>query len=307
MVRCPRFLVMCLAGLGVGHGAMAEELPELTLAALPMAIRDGRIAGITARAVLFAPGSAALAPGSAAALRRLAVASATDCFLTAQAVGHASPGEDGDELAAQKLAQTRAEQVRKALAQAGLPASSVAVVTDYRFSLREPRVTLWLFALPPGADCAGSPRVTQAEVRPAKTKPAKTEAARPEPAAAPATPAPSTPPPMTSLEVLFASGSSFISREGEQALTGMLRALPKDGAYRVRLVAGLDDAPVRPGDPAESARVNRGLAEQRLKRVGEWIEQRAEIRDLALAGALEERTRAPSVRVEVLPTARKTR
>lgn len=328
MIRRFRSLAFCLAVLGTGHAGMAEELPELTLAALPMAIRDERIAGISVRAVLFAPGTAALAPSAAAALRRLAAAQANDCFLTAQAVGHASPGSEGDEIAAQKLAQARAEAVRTVLAEAGLPRSAVAAVADYGFSLREPRVTLWLFELPRGTDCTGGPRTAKTRAKaavadlqpdpvpaaaapvptlqaPTLQVPAAPAPATTAPAAAPmaAPPAKATARPQLATELRFDSGSSFLPREGERALAELARGLAKDRGYRIRLVAGLDDAPLRPGDPGESARFNRWLAEQRLKRVGDWLEQHVEIRDLALASALEPATRAPSVRVEVLPQA----
>ena len=160
-----------LAGGGGGGGwggggrarrgrAAAAGLPAaLTAQPLPMAIRDGRMAEVAVHAVPFAIGSQDLAAATESALDRIALGAATDCFVTAQAVGHVQPGTPGDggTLAAHRLARARAEAVKAALVRVGLPEGSVASVWDYQFSLREPRVTLWIFELPRGQACAGTP------------------------------------------------------------------------------------------------------------------------------------------------------
>lgn len=288
-----RWLAAGLAPLALAAGAAADELASLTAAPLPMAIRDGRIAAVTVREVPFAPGSKALAQETAAVLTSLADTLATDCFLTAQAVGHARPGVpgDGDTLPAQDLAQARAELVQRALVAAGLPAEAIAAVSDYRFTVREPRVTLWIFELDRGADCAGKPLPRRAAPTPPKPAPSKATAEPEPPAASPA---------LASTEIRFAAGSSFFPDGAGKELARLVSELPKDRAYRIQLFAGVDDTLVKPEDPAESARYNRWLAQRRLARVSEWLEQHAEIRDLTLTRALREEERTPKVVVRVL-------
>jgi outer membrane protein OmpA-like peptidoglycan-associated protein len=306
-----------LASVFAAAASSADELPLLTPAPLPLAIRDGRVAGVTVNAVPFATGAKELAPGVAAALERLAVDAATDCFLTAQAVGHVLPGTpgDGDTLAAHRLARARAELVQSVLVRAGLPKDAIASVWDYQFTTREPRVTLWIFRLARGAECKGEPlpsraaRVAQRPKAPAAPPPPR-ELAKVEPAAAPpkadtaaAKSAPAAGPPLATAEIRFDSGSSFFPRGAEKELQRLVAALPKERGYRFELAAGVDDALVREGDPAESARYNRWLAERRLVRVGGWLEQHAEVRDLAIGQALQETERSPRVLIRVLPSA----
>ncbi len=151
------------AAVGLGRAAVtAAELTALAAQPLPLAIRDGRVAQLTVHAVPFELGSKDLLPGVAQDVAALAARVATDCFLTAQAIGHVRPGTpgDGETLAAHRLARARAEAVQAALVRDGLPAASVATVWDYQFSIREPRVTLWVFSLPPGEECTGAPLPT---------------------------------------------------------------------------------------------------------------------------------------------------
>lgn len=292
-----------LASLGPRPAAVADDLPLLTPAPLPMAIRDGRVAAIAVRAVPFAAGRGEPTPAVAAALDRLAAEAATDCFLTAQAVGHVRPGveaDGGDAMALQELARARAERVRAALVAAGLPEDAIAAVSDYRFGLREPRVTLWLFSLARGVDCQGKPPGRRgAATPPPEERPATAAAApsaRPPPASARADA-------LATAEIAFASGSSFFPSGAEQTLQRLVDALAKNRGYRFELVAGVDDAPVKAGDPAESARYNRWLSDRRLARVGEWIEGHAEIRDLSVTRDVREGDRSPRVTIRVLPSA----
>ena len=131
----------------------------MTPNSLPLAIRDGRIAELTVHAVPFEILADQPSVATAQALDRLVASVATDCFLTAQAIGHVRPGVpgDGETLAAHRLARARSEAVQAALVRGGLPASSIASVWDYQFMVREPRVTLWIFQLPAGEECTGAP------------------------------------------------------------------------------------------------------------------------------------------------------
>ena len=87
---------------------------------------------------------------------------ATDCFLTAQAIGHVAADEakGPDPLAGHRLARSRADHVQTVLTGQGLPQNAIASVWDWQFQVAEPRVTLWVFELADGEDCAGEPLVT---------------------------------------------------------------------------------------------------------------------------------------------------
>lgn len=293
MRRSPLILAAALATASSATVARGDDLPALAPAALPMAIRDGRVAAITVHAVPFEVGSEVLAPRAAAALQQMAAAVAGPCFLTAQAVGHARPGTpgDGDPLAAPALARSRADLVRAALILGGLPPEAVAAVSDYQFTVREPRVTLWLFRVADTAECGQPP---QAEVARA---PAEKPAAA-EPVAVAATPAAG--PPVAEAEIRFESGSSFFPLGAEQELKRLVAALPAAPGYRFDVRAGVDDAAVKPGDADLSARYNRWLAERRLERVGAWLEQHAEVRELELRPVVAEADRSPWVAIQAI-------
>lgn len=327
------------AALLLGAAPVAAELPPLAPQPLPMAIRDGRVAQITVRAVPFAVGSGEPAPEIAAELDRLAREVATDCFLTAQAVGHVRPGTpgDGDTLAAHRLARARAERVQAALVRAGLPAESVAAVWDYQFTVREPRVTLWLFRVGAGEECEGKPLgaapAAVARQEPPPARPRRLEAreppasaalavarpkvaARPVPAPPPAPPpaaaalpaaaplpaaGPSVASPLATAEIRFDSGSSFFPRGAERQLRRLLAGLPKRRSYRFELEAGIDAAAAPGTDPAEAERYNRWLAERRLTRVATWLERRAQAREVSVGRALKPEDRSPRLVIRVLP------
>lgn len=144
----------CLRPAGAG------ELPPPLLQETPLVLKDGRMAYVTVQPVPFEAGADAPAQATAEALSKLASDSATDCFLTAQAIGHVAPGAKGEgesTLAAHRLARARAEHVQRVLAEHGLPSNLVASVWDWQFLVREPRVTLWIFNLREGEDCQGKP------------------------------------------------------------------------------------------------------------------------------------------------------
>jgi outer membrane protein OmpA-like peptidoglycan-associated protein len=138
-------------------GALAGY-PSQLLPPTPMVLRDGRIARVTAFGIAMATGAEQPDVATGAALGRFADDIATDCFLTAQVIGHAeSEMADADPLAPHRLARARADGVRAVLLQRGLPEGSVASVWDWQLGLREPRVTVWLFQLSRGEDCDGKP------------------------------------------------------------------------------------------------------------------------------------------------------
>ena len=137
----------------------AEPLPPPLIQDTPLVLKDGRMAYVTVRAVPFERGADMLSPGVAEGVAAAAAEIATDCFLTAQAIGHVEPGAqgEGDMLASHRLARARAERVQEALSLHGIPASAIASVWDWQFLVREPRVTLWVFRMRRGEDCQGKP------------------------------------------------------------------------------------------------------------------------------------------------------
>lgn len=139
--------------------ASAAGVDRLLSEPAPLVLKDGRIARVSIYAVRFPTGSAVLDPATARALDKLIGDEATDCFLTAQAIGHAEapPADSGDTLAEHRLARARADRVRDEMIGRGLAASAIASVWDWQFVVKEPRVTLWIFDLPKGSDCKGTP------------------------------------------------------------------------------------------------------------------------------------------------------
>jgi outer membrane protein OmpA-like peptidoglycan-associated protein len=146
-------MVGTLAAVDPSQAAKAEPLLQPT----PLVLKDGRIANVSIHVVSFAPGRAELAAGPAGHLAELTRAVGTDCFLTAQVIGHIDSSEvaDDDTLNAHRLARARADAVQASLIGGGLPAKAIASVWDWQFMVPEPRVTLWVFELTPGEDCEG--------------------------------------------------------------------------------------------------------------------------------------------------------
>jgi hypothetical protein len=122
-------------------------------------LKDGRIANVSIHVLPFDTGQGELVGDVAARLAELTATVATDCFLTAQVIGHVSSREvaDNETLAAHRLARSRADAVQASLIGGGLPAKAIASVWDWQFLVREPRATLWLFRLIQGEDCEGLP------------------------------------------------------------------------------------------------------------------------------------------------------
>jgi outer membrane protein OmpA-like peptidoglycan-associated protein len=147
-----------LGTLAGPHPLQAAEAEPL-LPPTPLVLKDGRIANVSIHVVPFAPGRAELAAGPAGQLAELTRAVGTDCFLTAQVIGHINSSEvaDDDTLNAHRLARARADAVQATLIGGGLPAKAIASVWDWQFMVPAPRATLWVFELTAGEDCEGRP------------------------------------------------------------------------------------------------------------------------------------------------------
>jgi hypothetical protein len=157
--------VTFFAGLGLLGMLVAERpmqaagQPEPLLRPTPLVLKDGRIANVSIHEVPFAPGRAEITTEAGAGLSELTQTVGTDCFLTAQVIGHIDSGEiaEQDSLSAHRLARSRADAVQASLIGGGLPAKAIASVWDWQFMVREARATLWIFQLTEGEDCEGRP------------------------------------------------------------------------------------------------------------------------------------------------------
>jgi outer membrane protein OmpA-like peptidoglycan-associated protein len=139
--------------------ARAAAGPGALLQPTPLVLKDGRIANVSIHVLPFDNGQGELTGNVASRLGELTATVATDCFLTAQVIGHVSSREvaDNETLAAHRLARARADAVQASLIGGGLPAKAIASVWDWQFLVREPRATLWVFRLVQGEDCEGLP------------------------------------------------------------------------------------------------------------------------------------------------------
>jgi flagellar motor protein MotB len=167
------------AGLSLTAAAETTAAGHSLLSPTPLILKDGRIANVSVHVVTFAQGGSSLDSPIARQLSVLTDEVATDCFLTAQVIGHVGSSEvaGGDTLNAHRLARARADAVQATLIAGGLPAKAIASVWDWQFMVREARATLWVFRLTPGEDCEGTPLdsaaaplVARAEPWPAPTQ-----------------------------------------------------------------------------------------------------------------------------------------
>jgi flagellar motor protein MotB len=167
------------AGLSLGAAAETAAAGDSLLSPTPLILKDGRIANVSVHVVAFGQGGSALDSALAQQLSVLTDEIATDCFLTAQVIGHVGSSEvaGNDTLNAHRLARARADAVQASLIAGGLPAKAIASVWDWQFMVREARATLWVFRLTPGEDCEGAPLdsaaaplVARAEPWPAPTQ-----------------------------------------------------------------------------------------------------------------------------------------
>lgn len=154
--------------LAVGVGLLVGLLSTATAAAglsddllspTPLVLKDGRIARVSVHVVPFDQGASQVTTEIATRLTSLTGEIATDCFLTAQVIGHVGPTEvaESETMEVHRLARSRADVVQESLIAAGLPAKSIASVWDWQFMVRDKRATLWVFRLTEGEDCEGSP------------------------------------------------------------------------------------------------------------------------------------------------------
>ena len=204
--RVPRTVsvaALVLLGLLPAQGSPRAAGAEPLLRPTPLVLKDGRIANVSIHVLPFASGQAELAAAPAEYLAKLTRAVGTDCFLTAQVIGHIASDEiaGDDTLNAHRLARSRADAVQASLIGGGLPAKAIASVWDWQFMVREPRATLWVFELTAGEDCEGrqlhgdlvaeAPATEQGNAAPERvTKPAVAPAETPAaPAATAAKPA----------------------------------------------------------------------------------------------------------------------
>jgi outer membrane protein OmpA-like peptidoglycan-associated protein len=151
------FVLTATASLGALARSGAAE--DARRQATPRILKDGRIANVSVHVVSFPQGESALGSADSGQLMLLTEEVATDCFLTAQVIGHVGSAEvaGSDTLNAHRLARSRADAVQASLIAGGLPATSIASVWDWQFMVRQPRATLWVFRLTPGEDCEDAP------------------------------------------------------------------------------------------------------------------------------------------------------
>jgi hypothetical protein len=354
-----RFCSLGLVGgaLGVASlmtgGALPAAAADRLLVPTPLILKDGRIAKVSVHVLPFSNGGTDLGSAVATGLDQLIGEIATDCFLTAQVIGHVGGSEVGaaDTLAAHRLARSRADSIQTSLIDGGLPANAIASVWDWQFMVRDARATLWIFRLTEGEDCTGAPLegarpplVARAAPEPAPTPtpapradppprqvaasevavpagpaplaaaaptvtqplpavsraPARAEPSRerpavsaPPPPAAAATAALSPSPsrrvapsadPEGAVAITFATNSSYFPPGVRERLDGLLTGLEAGKRYRVEVevaVSGADQV-VGAETQEEARRYNRWLAERRLERVQDWLDEHAAGRELAL-------------------------
>ncbi len=393
----------CSAGLALFFGvalpfATSATIDERFGDGMPLVLKDGRIATVTVHAIPFEIGAAELDPATAETVQTMFEPLATDCFLTAQAIGHVAPGitRDGDTLSAHRLARARADTIQAALAGFGMPQPSVASVWDWQFLLQKSQVTLWVFSLTEGDDCDGTPlpkgepvlaaangdtietptatpvaavdspassitsepRPTPAATTPATTAQAATPrelrvagavadsdgdtespspaeptvAGRSEPpardplataavapaeaATSPAVPIAEPAEPSTTmaaidpdtarvagaagapaLAITFEMNSSYFPSGVGRELRAFLDSLPTDGTVEIELLGAVGSSAVRGASGEEAQRYNAWMAERRIERVVEWLEQNAGDRRLTFAERLIENDPSRQVRV----------
>ncbi|MDH3664937.1 MAG: hypothetical protein OEU92_33815, partial [Alphaproteobacteria bacterium] len=137
----------------------------------------GRIAEVSVHTIPFPDDAVAPASKIKSELDGFVQSVATDCFLTAQVIGHVDKNEiSGRETTdIHRLARARADTIQASLIDNGLPANSIASVWDWRFMVKEPRVTLWVFRLTAGEDCENVPLDDEAAAKIAAVAPSETQ------------------------------------------------------------------------------------------------------------------------------------
>jgi hypothetical protein len=261
---------LCLGVAATPPGAVAATPGDALLQPTPLILKDGRIAEVSVHVVPFQAGRPEVGPAAAGELASITRAVATDCFLTAQVIGHVAPSEvaENDSLAAHRLARSRADAIQASLIGGGLPAKAIASVWDWQFMVPEPRATLWLFRLTEGEDCDGSPLapaaselVAEAETAaPAVQQPATPAAdattAQPQPDRAAATPAPeaAAQPAAQRTANRAAAGPPPTAEADAEGTAHIRQAETRDSAEDVSVAARSEASAVPAGpSPAEAA------------------------------------------------------
>ena len=90
--------------------------------------------------------------------------------------------------------------------------------------------------------------------------------------------APLPPSPVLAFDVGFEINSSFLSAPAIADLRRAVAGLPQGGSYRVELTATVSDDGVKEADAKAAQRYNRWLAERRIARVGDWLQQHSRTR-----------------------------
>ncbi len=165
--RPDRFAGIALGITTVALGMLVPYAPAMAdgaslgkgLSATPLVLKDGRIARVSIHTIPFPKDASALASTTMNELEAFTQTMATDCFLTAQVIGHAGKAEtDGrDTVDIHRLARARADTIQDKLIANGLPAASIASVWDWQFMVQDARATLWVFQLAAGDDCENDP------------------------------------------------------------------------------------------------------------------------------------------------------
>ncbi len=178
--RAPLGAFLVASGLMAGASlSAAAAVGDVLLQPTPLILKDGRIANVSVHVVVFPHGEAGLGSAVQQELRLMTEEVATDCFLTAQVIGHVGSAEvaESDTLNAHRLARSRADAVQASLIEAGLPAKAIASVWDWQFMVRDARATLWVFRLTPGEDCEGAPLDPAASALVADARPVESNVA----------------------------------------------------------------------------------------------------------------------------------
>ncbi|NJO38356.1 MAG: hypothetical protein HC871_13055 [Rhizobiales bacterium] len=174
-VQGARWIVLLTLGAASLVAPATAASFDAMLTATPLVLKDGRIAEVLVHAVPFPDDAVAPSSTIQQQLQSFTKSIATDCFLTAQVIGHVDKSEiSGRETAdIHRLARARADTIQSSLVGNGLPAASIASVWDWRFMVQQARVTLWVFRLTAGEDCENAPLDHQTEDLVADASPAK--------------------------------------------------------------------------------------------------------------------------------------
>lgn len=148
---------LLLIGTTLSSPSASAESPLVNdaLTVTPLVLKDGRIARVSVHTIPFPVDKPALASKTATELAAFTQQIATDCFLTAQVIGHVDKKETSgrETVDIHRLARSRADTIQESLIQNGLPAESIASVWDWQFMVQHARATLWVFRLTAGEDC----------------------------------------------------------------------------------------------------------------------------------------------------------